>query len=351
LKNSQQNNFNLIRFLLASFVVFCHNIELLEGNKKNEFLKKIFGTLTMGDFSVVCFFILSGYLIVKSWDKNSNAKIFLGNRILRIYPGFIGASIISCFVFGAFAGNNHYFEEFNFRQFFINLLFLERPLTPEVFKNSTVPNINASMWTIEHEFKCYLLVLLLGVSSFIKNKIGWLMFFITFFAIVGISNHFDIRSIQGLIKANLNIPLIYSFAIGGTFYLFGKKIFNKKILYILSGILLLICFYDNNLVTIGLPIFGGYILLSFAELHIPILKNFNKVPDISYGIYLYGWPISKLLIHYQPKISYLGLNIESYFLAILFGILSWYLIEKPFISLKKKNITVNILDKNILVST
>ena len=81
-----------------------------------------------------CFFIISGYLIVKSWDRNSDAKIFLANRVLRIYPGFIVASIFSAFLVGAFAGNIHYRQEYEYVKFFKNLLPLDIPKTPDVFK-------------------------------------------------------------------------------------------------------------------------------------------------------------------------------------------------------------------------
>ena len=171
----QKNNFNLIRFFLATFVILSHNIEFLEGDRKNEFLTRLFGTISLGEFSVSCFFIISGFLIVKSWDKNNNVRTYLTNRILRIYPGFIVASIISCFVFGAFGGNIHYFEEFNFVRFLKGLITLNIPHTPQIFANSHYSHINGSLWTIKHEFICYLIVLFLGIISF-SSKAGLFTF-------------------------------------------------------------------------------------------------------------------------------------------------------------------------------
>jgi peptidoglycan/LPS O-acetylase OafA/YrhL len=339
----RNNNFNLIRFILASFVIFCHNIELLEGNTKNEILYLLFKSpMHIGILSVNLFFLVSGYLIVKSWDKNNNAWTFISNRILRIYPGFIAASIISCFLLAPFAGDVNYFNQFNYRKFFTGLLLLKDPTTPPIFTGSFYPFINVPLWTINNEFFCYIIVLLLGLISLIKNKIGWLIFFITFFIIKIIGGVFNIEIIRNffsniILAEFFEIHWFFSFFIGGTYYLFGRPYLNRKPIILLTAIITLINFYYNGMIGYALPLFGGYLLLSFAERTIPFLSNFNKLPDISYGIYLYGWPISKFLIFYQPKISYWLLNVESFFIAILFGLFSWYLIEKPSININKKN--------------
>jgi len=339
-------NFNLIRFLLASFVIIFHNNIFLQRNFKKDIFYLLFNSsIHLGTFSVILFFLISGYLIVKSWDNNNNIRAFLLNRILRIYPGFIVASIISCFLIGPFVGYENYFKQFNYRHFIEGLFLLIMPRTPHVFPGSFIELINASMWTINNEFVCYLLVLILGVVSFVKKKFGWLLFFTTFFSIIILGQIFNIKNITNffsnyIVKEFVDIYWIFSFFIGGTYYLFGRPYLNRKPIIIISAILMLICFYNKDIVEYALPIFGGYIVLSFAEKTIPFLSNFNKLPDISYGIYLYGWPISKFLIFCQPNIGHRLLNLESFLLAILFGLFSWYLIEEPFMMLKPKIVTI-----------
>jgi peptidoglycan/LPS O-acetylase OafA/YrhL len=57
------------------------------------------------------------------------------------------------------------------------------------------------------------------------------------------------------------------------------------------------------------------------------------MPDISYGIYLYGWPVQKLLTWYAPSLSVASLCAASVAVSALMGALSWYLIESRFIAL------------------
>jgi peptidoglycan/LPS O-acetylase OafA/YrhL len=353
----RKNNFNLIRLILAIIVILCHNTELLSGNRKSEIFTVLFNTqMSSGLFSVTLFFVISGYLIVQSWDKNHNASKFLLNRIFRIYPAFIVASIISCFLFGAFAGNKHYFQEFKFKYFIFNSLVLKIPITPKIFANSFYPYINGSMWTINNEFVCYLFILLLGVLNFVKNRFKWLIFFSIFFSTTLIANYFDFKIIVSFLRNYIiadfiNIKLIFAFFIGGTYYLFGKAYLNRKPIYIIAAVLMFICFFSTDLVEYLFPILGGYIVLSFAETSTTFLSGFNKLPDISYGIYLYGWPISKLIIFYQPKIDYWLLSEESLFVAVLFGLLSWYLIEKPFIMFNKRGFAEKQSNQTAIVTS
>lgn len=94
-----------------------------------------------------------------------------------------------------------------------------------------------------------------------------------------------------------------------------------------------------------LAVLGGYLLLYFAFTHIPSLSAFNQLPDVSYGLYLYGWPIQKLLIWYFPLVTPGGLFIASISIGIGAGLLSWFLVEKPCLQFKPKipNDTLAIL--------
>lgn len=58
------------------------------------------------------------------------------------------------------------------------------------------------------------------------------------------------------------------------------------------------------------------------------------MPDFSYGIYLYGWPVQKLLIWYLPLISPWLLFLLSAGISSGCGLLSWYIIEKPCLLLR-----------------
>jgi peptidoglycan/LPS O-acetylase OafA/YrhL len=64
--DSKLNNFSSLRLLFASAVIFSHSASIVTGN---ELLEPHLGKITLGGLSVDGFFIISGYLIRKSFER------------------------------------------------------------------------------------------------------------------------------------------------------------------------------------------------------------------------------------------------------------------------------------------
>ena len=61
----------------------------------------------------------------------------------------------------------------------------------------------------------------------------------------------------------------------------------------------------------------------------------RRIPDVSYGVYLYGWPVQKLLILLWPAGPYIGIFALSLIGAGALGFASWFAVEKPALALKR----------------
>src|ERR1700682_1934130 len=97
---SHRNNFGLLRRVFAMCVLVSHSFELVDGNRSREPLTFIFGTLSLGEFGVDGFFLVSGYLITQSFETSASSLSYLWKRILRIYPAFIISFVISIAIVG-----------------------------------------------------------------------------------------------------------------------------------------------------------------------------------------------------------------------------------------------------------
>ena len=167
---NRSNNFNLLRLLFTALVLLSHSPELVDGNRQREILTNFFGTVSFGELAVDGFFLLSGFLIVQSWQRNPNLSVFIKKRVLRIYPAFIAASLISAFIVGPLGSDpSQYISQFDWLRFFKGIFFLSVPAVPPVFHGQPYPSVNASMWTIAYEFRCYLLVALLGYIGIVRQ--------------------------------------------------------------------------------------------------------------------------------------------------------------------------------------
>ena len=85
---------------------------------------------------------------------------------------------------------------------------------------------------------------------------------------------------------------------------------------------------------VAIVLCGGYCLFYSAFLKSAFLAKFRKVPDVSYGVYLYGFPIQKLLLWHVHGISATTLFLLAMPLSCIAGLLSWHLVERPFLRLK-----------------
>lgn len=354
----RQNNFNLLRLILASLVLLSHSSELIDGNRNREILTRLFHSISFGELAVDGFFTLSGYLIVQSFDVNHNIFRFLKSRILRIYPAFIVASIFSIFVVGYLGAVNpeEYISNINFQRSIFRILFLSPPSSETViFIDNPYPILNGSMWSIKYEFLCYLCVLLFGKLGFISIRKKWFyltlifvfLFFIHKTPLVFKSVEFDNYVLQFNSLTKYAVSFEYTkfirvtsfFFVGGCFYLYKEKLnfYCRSVLNFLF-LTLLVFFvgqfiFDGLFTEIFLTITGSGLLFAIAFLPSSFLEKFRSFPDVSYGVYLYGWPVQKLLIHFW-KISPLETFFASFFICLILGSLSWHLIEKPCLKFK-----------------
>ncbi len=90
------------------------------------------------------------------------------------------------------------------------------------------------------------------------------------------------------------------------------------------------------------PLAFSYLIfcLAYQTYHLNIDKKFG---DLSYGIYIYAWPIQQSVAQIFPTLGPAGNTIVSTLLVTGIAYLSWHYIEKPALSLKNKVLNNNSL--------
>jgi len=342
----KENNFNFLRLLAASLVLFSHSYSLLFAEIINEPLAKYTEIESFGVLAVYIFFVISGYLITGSFIRNPNIKNFIINRILRIIPALAVVVIISAFIMGALVTNLSLLEYFLLPQTYLYIvrnifLFPVSYILPGVFEDNIYPNaVNGSLWTLRLEFTLYIMVAILGVLKILNNKI-----FLTLIALSSIICIFFINNyslaISNIVGVNLLqvIALLLKngafFIMGMIFFVMGDKIKTSN-RSALSCLIFIIFFISTEFIYYILLLTLPYLVLYLSAIPSKFMKLFNKYGDFSYGIYIYAFPIQQLYIH----LLYGSLNITiffllSFFTALICAILSWNFIEKPALKFKK----------------
>ena len=147
-----RNNFGFLRLFFAVLVIFSHSPELIDGNRSREILTQIFHTISFGEFAVDGFFLISGFLVTKSFMQSSTRRSYLLKRLARIVPGFAIAFLISLFIAGLLGGGD--LSGIPMRENLIAFFTLQQPALPGAFANLPYHDLNGAVWTISYEFRC-----------------------------------------------------------------------------------------------------------------------------------------------------------------------------------------------------
>ncbi len=353
---NRDNHFNFLRLLLATLVLLAHAPELTDGDRRREPLTRLFSTLSCGELAVAGFFLLSGFLIVQSWQRRPTLTDFLRARVLRIYPGFVVAALLSVVVVGA-VGASHpggYLARIQPLTLLPELALLHSPDTPPTFPGQPGACVNGNLWTISYEFACYLCAGLLGAGGLLKRRraflastLGvagvWLLPLAGRVMIVFCAQHFGIDSARLVALALLLCQenavfthLLMVFCAGGCFALFQDRVRFSPRWALVALVATVPCLFSLVGSQIALTTLGAYAFFTFAFARIPALAVFQGHTDISYGVYLYGWPVQKLLLWAMPAMSPWTLFALSAVASAGAGWASWQLVERPFLRLKNR---------------
>jgi peptidoglycan/LPS O-acetylase OafA/YrhL len=327
------NNFDLLRLIAATQVIFDHCINHLHipVSALTTHILYLFP-------GVKVFFVISGYLISASYERNNNLKDYFRNRALRIYPGLWACVFITIIVISITGVS------------FLNkqtIAWLPAQLvgiiyTPPFLEHYGFGSYNGSLWTIPLELQFYLL---LPICYLLvpKKRLNQL-FFVLLIIFMGSSCWYLLSRTDSLVFKLVRysfIPHFYVFLIGVIFQrlqLFKSSfIYNKGLFWLIGYVALNLLLVDriNPIVfTFGYTIVLAFCILSLAYTLPGLSKKLLRSNDISYGIYIYHGLILTVIVQEKFSVPVIGIVILSY----ITGYLSWICVEKPFIQKKKKTI-------------
>jgi peptidoglycan/LPS O-acetylase OafA/YrhL len=337
---NRSNNFALLRLLFSSFVIVSHSPELIDGNRSREILTRVFGTMSFGEIAVDGFFLISGFLITQSFVRSESTAAYFRKRMLRIIPGYLTSFLLCALCIAPFAGNGRVLSIGGIRSLLLQMVTLSPPWIPGVFVGLPYPALNNAMWTIAYEFRCYLLVAALGMLGAFRPKyrpllalaVGMLLVVNATGALRDVHTGYLVSYLVGDPVSTIRLSAV--FGVGVVYYLFRNQIPLTQTGAAFAAVVLAGAMFWWRLAETSYAIFGGYLILYFA-LKLPMLhlSSVANKSDISYGLYLYGWPIQTLIIWNDHTIDPWLLCSLSLAAAATIGYASWRLVEKPCLNL------------------
>ncbi len=325
------NNFDFLRLALALLVVRCHGALLglhLPWVEDQYFLG--------GRSAVECFFVISGFLIFRSWELSPKLGRYAEKRARRILPAYVfvvlacafGLSLLSELPARSYFASSEFYRYVGSNLVFLG--FLQNSL-PGVFTNSIVDYVNGPLWTIKIEVMFYVCV---PVIAWLANRTHRVGLFVLVYALS--------------LAWKLGFEYAYATTDRGTFELLAKQLPGQLCFFIAGGALHYyhdaFTQYRHRLFAVAVIVLVGHFTIGLALIYpaalavaviyfatcIPYLGNFAKFGDFSYGLYIYHYPILQIIaaIGLFAGTPWLAFT-TGMILAIVASYLSWHLLERP----------------------
>ena len=295
--------FDLMRLIAALLVVVSHTFPLA-----GQPAFRITGVEDLGALGVSIFFVISGFLVTGSYLRDP--KTYLAKRLLRIEPALIASLVVTVVALGFLttAPAVEYWPKAGLYVVRNALLYPATYELPGVFQTVPVAGVvNGVLWTLRLEFSFYLVLMA------VRARLPWVL------ALAGACAALWLVLTFARPDWAAERPSRIAFLIGRNGFLFfagaALMITRAKVPLWLGAVS-----------AVAFP-FVGPLALPAAVIG---LSRPGKLPaDLSYGIYIYAFPIQQALAAYGQ------LNLATAVLAVLpFAAASWFLVEKPAMTLK-----------------
>lgn len=324
--SDRNNALNLVRLFLASAVIFGHAFPVTGAAASQwEGVSRV---------AVDGFFIVSGYLIAGSRSRTKFLP-YLWRRALRIFPAFWVVLIVTALVFGPLAAMEEgasYSIQSAASYVATNAgLYINQWGIDNTLRHVPYPDAwNGSLWTLNYEFLGYLAIgVLLGAAVVRRHAALVLM---TLLVVVILLNPLaegplDVTTnyyLNGLRLASYFLAGSAAWALRHHWHVRKYQVFAAGLAYVLLVLL------DSHMTWGQVPL--AVVVLGIGSAR---YTGWATTNDISYGIYIYAFPVQQMLIlqgtaHYGPLINAL----LTLLITSGFAYLSWRFVEHPALRLK-----------------
>lgn len=278
------------------------------------------------------FFTLSGFLVAGSLERCRTIGMFLGLRVIRIFPALAVESLISALVLGAALTTltpGEYFSHPLFHKYFLNILGEPQFYLPGVFDTNPSQKVNGQLWTVPWELRCYVVLAALAAFGLVRRR--WIIL-AAILGMTAMSIAVALVKHPGALSAtagSLQGPeLVVGFLAGVALYMYRERVrwsMALGLIALAAGLILLAIPYGAYPAL--LPISYATVCLGLAN---PPKVGILKTADYSYGIFLYSYALQQTVMYLAPGARHWWINIAIALpLSLAVSAASWHFIEKP----------------------
>lgn len=325
---SGHNHFHAMRLFAAWLVIYGH-AWALTGAPGQDLVGQLVKVKAAGGLAVDAFFLISGFLVTASLERHP-LPAFIAARVLRLVP-----ALWVCVALTA-AGLALLSDAPGYARAALEYVAINASLVktafhlPGVFESHPHTAVNGSLWSLQVEAKLYKLLALASVLGLLRGlRFEWLYL--------------------GLLPALLVMhvafgepplaPHLASYAWCAALFATGVFAWRQRARIVLA--------WPWMLAALGLAwatrdtawMHLGYgVALCYGVLFVAYLpgRSWIRQRDLSYGVYLYGWPAGQLAWMLVPGPHPLINTAIATAITLPLAFASWQWVEAPALRLKTR---------------
>jgi len=332
----RRNNIGTLRLAGAVGVLFGHSFVLTRGAHTRDPISDLTHPITpyhlgLPGLGVAMFFAISGYLVTQSFARRGNLVAYAEARALRIFPALICAVAVTVAA-GAFISSDGlaYLTSRQTLAYGVHdaTLYQLQYTLPGVFAGNPLTSVNGSLWTLPVELRMYVLVAIAGVLGALGRRT---LFNVVAIAIVAVTVIWPDGS--PLLAKPEHAQLAVFFLAGAALYVNRDRIPLRA-----GGLAATIAIAALAAPTAAYPLFFA-IAFSYAVLLAGLTQRL-RLPDLaargdlSYGTYLYAFPITQLWVDALHPSSPWPVAALTLLTVLPLAWLSWHVVEARALRLK-----------------
>jgi peptidoglycan/LPS O-acetylase OafA/YrhL len=337
----RRNSFGFVRLAAALTVIISHAFAL-GGFGREPLAAATAGQADLGSLAVAVFFVVSGFLITRSFIGRSSTARYAWHRVLRIIPGYWTCLLVSAFGFGlvdywathgsltGFLGLHAMATGFVVGNLNVNF---HHDVIRGVFVHNPEQYLNGSLWTLIYEVRAYILVIILGLlGCFRRYRFVLVGCIVILWGLLAFDRSFPSLPLISLADVQFQRLTLY-FLLGAAAFVFGEHVRLSPTVAAVCGAVLVggVALHRYESIEF-LPV--AYLVIYIATQ--TRFATINVRTDLSYGTYVYAWPVQQTFValgtNHWGVVPYLGAVVVS---TLGLAWLSWTLVESPMLKLKK----------------
>ncbi|GAB3048439.1 acyltransferase [Intrasporangium mesophilum] len=316
------NSLNAIRLFLATLVIVSHTFPISGHGPDPQW-----GGIGLGTLAVGGFFAISGYLITASRLKTGLAG-YAWRRFLRIFPGFWVCLLFTAFVAARVGGwARSGWTVSNALDYVLTYADTSSPteLDPATLAGAPYAAWNGSLWTLRYELLCYVLIGLVLCLSILWRR--WIVA-AAFVLATAASAYLHVVGPHSGIP--FEVTLLVPYFLAGVLLL---RFADRVPLVAAGAVACVVVLVAAGLLGQGEVLFPlplAYLLLWVGATAPRGIQRIGSRNDVSYGMYLYAFPVQQLLVVAGLARLSPGLFASASILCTVpLAVASWFAVERP----------------------